>query len=360
MEKHDQFCTQLSTVSPLTVVGDDEEAEKTMEEVSCAPSSDGALRPQKRKKHLKWKKPAGKPHHPRTGYNLFFRFERERILNQMDHMPIASNSVQSIQVHANPRIKEVANILRRRSDSTPGKVGFAGLTRNVAAKWKLLDPKIKEIFERKAAEDKERYKRELEVWQRMEKEKEENASSELESSESQSVNLPVFLMASTQCPSVHRPVFQLASSESQSVADHAIFNFEDVEPRSLSDSSPGLSNQARNAVHECRNNLEHNLFFSTEAQEQASHQHCEIVNQSEHVFPGFSHDDLVGPFFGEQSVVTPSYSRSSESSFPSSSVENRPGRSDGVLSSSIGYFTGEVHNLSSQLQYNNVKNWNGK
>lgn len=80
-----------------------------------------------------------KPKRPLSAYNLFFRYERERILR---------NTSQ-------PSYKP------RRSH---GKIGFADLARSVAESWKALEPDDKAKFEAKAAQEKERYERELDVW----------------------------------------------------------------------------------------------------------------------------------------------------------------------------------------------------
>jgi hypothetical protein len=85
------------------------------------------------------KEKSTKPKRPLSAYNLFFRYEREQIL----------------QKASQPSYKP------RRSH---GKIGFADLARAVAESWKNLEPISKAKFEAKAAEEKVRYERELDLW----------------------------------------------------------------------------------------------------------------------------------------------------------------------------------------------------
>lgn len=89
-----------------------------------------------------WKNKDGdKPKRPLSAYNIFFRAERANILK------------------ATPSKYEGDK--PRRSH---GKIGFASLARNVAAKWNNIDPETRKHFDQLAAEDKARYKREMETW----------------------------------------------------------------------------------------------------------------------------------------------------------------------------------------------------
>ncbi len=85
------------------------------------------------------KEKSDKPKRPLSAYNLFFRYQREKIL----------------RTTSQPLYKP------RRSH---GKIGFADLARSVADKWKALDESAKKEFHEKAATEKEAYERELEVW----------------------------------------------------------------------------------------------------------------------------------------------------------------------------------------------------
>ena len=80
----------------------------------------------------KWQKPKDMPKRPLSAYNLFFRQERQRLI-----------------------------------DAGDGKLGgFAGLSRKVSAKWKKLDAAAKQPFALLAKDDQIRYKREIKQWRR--------------------------------------------------------------------------------------------------------------------------------------------------------------------------------------------------
>ena len=83
----------------------------------------------------------GKPRRPLSSYNLFFKHARAKILEE--------------------RPSKYEPGKPRRSH---GKIGFASLARNIAAQWNNIDPEERKKFDQLAAEDKERYNREMEVW----------------------------------------------------------------------------------------------------------------------------------------------------------------------------------------------------
>lgn len=94
------------------------------------------------KKPKNWKKPKDMPRRPLSAYNLFFKSERQRI-------------VASISEGPNPRLG--------RSGKAVG-IGFAGLARDIASKWKVLDNAEKSVFEEQAKVEKLRYRQEMSVW----------------------------------------------------------------------------------------------------------------------------------------------------------------------------------------------------
>ena len=89
-----------------------------------------------------WKKPKDMPRRPLSAYNLFFKTERLRI-------------VASISEGPNRRLG--------RNGKTVG-VGFAGLARDIASKWKALSGAEKMVFEEQAKIEKVRYRKEMSVW----------------------------------------------------------------------------------------------------------------------------------------------------------------------------------------------------
>lgn len=96
----------------------------------------------KRKVKKKSKEKSDKPKRALSAYNLFFQSERAKILSETS------------QPSRKPR-------------RSHGKIGFAALARSVADKWKTLPAKEKTKFEAEALKEKERYEKEVEVWNQM-------------------------------------------------------------------------------------------------------------------------------------------------------------------------------------------------
>lgn len=80
-----------------------------------------------------------KPKRPLTAYNIFFQRERAKILQDIP------------DPERKPRMSH-------------GKIGFTELARTISKKWKGLDKEAREELLQAAAEDKQRYLREMEVW----------------------------------------------------------------------------------------------------------------------------------------------------------------------------------------------------
>ena len=109
-------------------------------------------------KKRSWKKPADKPKRPLSAYNLFFKAERARLISG----GTSANNDSS------------PGDAKRKHRKTHGKIGFAALAQNIAGKWKTLSAKDRRPFEQKAAVEKARYRKELEAWQQVQKEKKLN------------------------------------------------------------------------------------------------------------------------------------------------------------------------------------------
>lgn len=89
-----------------------------------------------------WKKPKDMPRRPLSAYNLFFKSERLSIVTSISDGP---------------------NSPLGRNGKTVG-IGFAGLARDIASKWKTLDSSEKSVFEEQAKIEKLRYHKEISVW----------------------------------------------------------------------------------------------------------------------------------------------------------------------------------------------------
>jgi HMG-box domain len=83
-----------------------------------------------------------KPKRPLSAYNIFFKFQRKRIL-----------AIMPVRDSGKPR-------------RSHGKMGFADMARAVASQWKAISPQEKAAYAELAAVDKRRYKDELEVWKK--------------------------------------------------------------------------------------------------------------------------------------------------------------------------------------------------
>ena len=88
-------------------------------------------------KKKKWKKPKDKPKRPLSAYNIFFRQER-------------GNLLYTDPLDSRKRVK----------------IGFSALAKNIAAKWKQLEPEYRRIYEVQAEIEQLRYKSEVDEWKR--------------------------------------------------------------------------------------------------------------------------------------------------------------------------------------------------
>lgn len=113
-----------------------------------------------------WKKPKDKPKRPLSAYNLFFQHERKQIIAVLPE----DKSVAEDGLTEDER--------RRKHRKTHGKIGFADLARNIALKWKSLGEEDRSQFVEKADIEKERYKKELEAWKKLNKDAPKKPKSE--------------------------------------------------------------------------------------------------------------------------------------------------------------------------------------
>jgi HMG (high mobility group) box len=114
-----------------------------------------------------WKKPKDMPKRPLSAYNLFFRDERERLLNPDG------------KVAADGAAGAAAAVRGKKQKKTSG-IGFANLAKTIAAKWKLLEDDVKAPYEKIAAGEKTRYDEAVAAWRVKQAEKKKQAKIEAE------------------------------------------------------------------------------------------------------------------------------------------------------------------------------------
>jgi hypothetical protein len=123
--------------------------------------------PKKKRKRrpplVPWKKPKDMPRRPLSAYNIFFREQREAMMR-------AAAAEKGVAAAS-----KTAKRPRKRSSKSVG-IGFANLTRTMAANWKKLDSEARAPYAGVAASEKERYNQEMLVWRAKQKESKDMAS----------------------------------------------------------------------------------------------------------------------------------------------------------------------------------------
>ena len=104
-----------------------------------------------------------KPLKPLTGYNIFFKLERERILNETDHMKLPVTDEDLVRIRrfhqANPK---------RSHKKSHGKISFQELNRRIAKRWRETPEEDRAIFHRHSDLEKSQYDEQLRKWQKQE------------------------------------------------------------------------------------------------------------------------------------------------------------------------------------------------
>ena len=141
--------TMITGFSPITLNLQSQVPAKKIESEQDTEGSCTSFTEPSSEKKMAWKKPNGMPRRPLSAYNLFFKSERQRIV---------------IEINKN-RGPDEGKPTRKNRPRKLG-IGFAGLARDIAKKWKSMDKAERALFEDRARVEKERYDNEVELRKR--------------------------------------------------------------------------------------------------------------------------------------------------------------------------------------------------
>ena len=117
------------------------------------------------------KKPKDMPKRPLSAYNLFFKDERERIVNSKDEDKSKQDDADTRSADDDTEKTSSSSLSPSRSKASGrssrvphGKIGFANLAKIVGARWKELTTDRLEYYQSLAEEDMERYKKEMQEY----------------------------------------------------------------------------------------------------------------------------------------------------------------------------------------------------
>jgi HMG (high mobility group) box len=122
---------------------------------------------------------------PLTAYNFFFRFERERLLGYCEDHTCNIDAVlddgdlpEEYNTHFQLTLENSAEFqakllrqqwnrdrsVKRKHCKSHGRISFHSLSKRIAQSWNKLPDTVKQVFHNIAAQDTERYKREMDVY----------------------------------------------------------------------------------------------------------------------------------------------------------------------------------------------------
>ena len=109
-----------------------------------------------------WKKPSDMPKRPMSSYNIFYRMERERLVE--GERPRLYSMEDVNQFVAQQKIKDSSPKPKRKHRRTHGKISFTDLARVIASNWKNMDDDSKVPFRERAVIEKKAYTAEIAAW----------------------------------------------------------------------------------------------------------------------------------------------------------------------------------------------------
>ena len=121
-------------------------------------------KPKKRRR-----KPRDKPKRPLSAYNLYFKDEREKIINQ---------TPRETDLEVNEKITWPG-----KKRPPHGKISFEELAKTIGSRWKNLDTESKSHYKKKADEDLERYATEMKLYDKRSKQHYKDSESDNENDE---------------------------------------------------------------------------------------------------------------------------------------------------------------------------------